>query len=61
MNNTNDKFLIWLNKELEMYEQWDNAVKAHEISIESSQYRMRVRTLKQVKEKYILLNETDRV
>lgn len=50
-----DKFLAWLTKQIEIATVWENAVKPHEISVESDRFRIRAKTLEQVKEKYVEL------
>lgn len=55
--NEEDEFLKWLTKQIEIATQWDNAVKPHEISVEADRFRIRAKTLEQVKEKYLFLTK----
>lgn len=47
-----DEFLEWLDTQIAICTTWDNAVKPHETSIEADQFRIRARTLEQVREKF---------
>lgn len=48
-----DVFLNWLTKQIEIATTWTNAVKPHELSVEADRFRIREKTLEQIKEKYI--------
>lgn len=55
--NTEDEFLKWLTKQIEIATSWGNSVKPHEISVEADRFRIRTKTLEQIKEKYLELTE----
>jgi len=52
---TPEQFLEWLDKQIAIATTWDNSVKAHEISRESDQFRIRAKTLQQVREKFLTI------
>ena len=52
---TLDEFSEWLDKQIAVATTWDNAVKAHEVAREADQFRIRAKTLQQVREKFLTL------
>lgn len=50
---TQQEFLEWLDKQIAIATTRGNSVKPHEVSIEADQFRIRAKTLQQVRDNFV--------